>query len=101
MPQMPNGMPGMPQMPNGMPGMQQPGMPGMQRPGMPETTPGDGNMYPSMPGMPNGMPPMTCEQLRDMMIRMNCPMNGNTTNAPRTVVPPENGTATPPANNNR
>ena len=115
MPMMPQpGMPGMsqpsmPQMPS-MPGMSQPSMPGvpqpsvpsmpqpgMQRPCMPEAAPGDGNMYPSTPSMPNGMPPMTCEQLRDMMRRMNCPMNENATNVPRTVVPPENSTATPPA----
>ena len=65
-----------------------------QTPGM---TPNDGNMYP-MPGTPNGMPQMDCEQLREMMRRMNCPMNGNG-EMPRPIVPPENGTATPPQNN--
>lgn len=91
-PQQPQ-MPRSPQQPQ-MPGMQQPGMPGM---GMPGITP-DGNMYPQMPGMPNGMP-ITCDQLREMMMRMNCPMNGNGmngVNGPRPIVPPENGTATTP-----
>lgn len=84
--------PGM-QMPQ-MPGMQQPGMPQMPR--IPQMPPGDGNIYPSMPNLPGGMPPMTCEQLREMMRRMNCPMDGNVTNGTRPIVPPENGTATPP-----
>lgn len=116
MPGMPNGMPGMmqptmPGMPNGMPGMMQPGMPnGMPQmpsmpsmPGMPQMpgmTP-DGNIYPGMPCMPNGMP-MTCEMLRDMMRRMNCPMNGEgseETSMPRPVTPPENGIIPPPQNN--
>ena len=61
------------------------------------TTPGMPTM-PMMPGMP-GMPGITCDQLMDIMRRMNCPMNGNGTNAPRPIVPPENGTAAPPQNN--
>lgn len=101
MPQMP-GMP-QPSMPQqGMPQMpRMPQMPGMQQPAM---TP-DGNMYPTMPGMPGGMPNMTCDQLREMMRRMNCPMSE--TPITRPVVPPENGTTqtpqsvTQPRNNNR
>lgn len=96
-PQMPD-MPGMPQHPQmpGMPQQPQMPMPGMpQQPQMPGMMP-DGNMYPMMPGMPNGMPPLNCEQLMEMMRRMNCPMNGNETNLPRPIVPPENGTASQP-----
>ncbi|MDD4088290.1 MAG: hypothetical protein PHP29_01200 [Tissierellia bacterium] len=76
MPMMP-GMPGTPRMPQA-PGMQQPQMPMMpQMPQMPGMPPQDGNMYPMMPGMP----PVTCEQLREMMTRMNCPMNGEESGA--------------------
>ena len=109
MPGMPN-MPGMPQMPNmapqthnGMTGTAIPGMTGTQLPGMPrmpETAPGDGNIYPSMPEIPNVIAP-TCEQLMELMRRMNCPMDGmtNETNGQIPIVSPENGTAVPPANN--
>jgi len=86
MPPMPNGtmpsMPGMPEfnLPNGdLPAM--PAMPGM---------PADGNFYPGtqVPEMNNGTMPMqmTCEQLMEMMRRMNCnmdhmgDMNSNTQN---------------------
>lgn len=71
MPQMPNGtmppyMPSMPQMPE-WPDGDMPAMPAM---------PGDSNYYPDMqmPYMNNStMPtPMTCEQLMEMMKRMNC-----------------------------
>ncbi|NLK65292.1 MAG: hypothetical protein GX289_09375 [Tissierellia bacterium] len=106
MPQMPEmQQPGMPMMP-GMPQTQMPMMPEMPQtqmpmmPGMPQTgmPTDDGNMYPMMPGMPQpGMPPVTCEQLRELMRRMNCPINSNQdlNNRERPLVPPENGTVPP------
>ncbi|HRC81136.1 MAG TPA: hypothetical protein PLF27_07105 [Sedimentibacter sp.] len=100
-------MPGMPQtqmpMMPGMPQTQMPMMPGMPEmpqtqmpitPGMPPQMPGmppaDGNIYPTMPEMmqPGMMPRINCEQLRELMRRMNCPVNG-------TPAQPENGTASP------
>ena len=89
-------MPGMPQtqMPM-MPGMPQtqmhmtPEMPQTQMPSMPGMPPADGNQYPMMPDMQlPGMIPITCEQLRDLMRRMNCPVNGS-------LQPPENETVSP------
>ena len=90
-----------------------PTMPGMPedmfnlRPFIPDTeipfeVDGDMPALPRMPGMP-GMPAMSCEQLREMMRRMNCPTSGNGTNGTngQRPVTPRNGTATPPANNNR
>ncbi len=103
MPGMPNGMPQpgmpmMPGMPNGMPQQGMPMMPGMPN-GMPQQgmpmmpgMPPDGNMYPSMPEMPNGMFPITCEQLREIMRLMNCPMNENDTTNEQGAVQPENTT---------
>ena len=68
LPRMPDEqMPGMPPMP-GMPGMPQ--MPGMMPRMMPGMMP---DMY-TVPGINNGMP-ITCEQLQEMMRRMNCPMD--------------------------
>lgn len=98
------GMPGMPGMPQqGIPGLippwmpqtQMPMMPGMPQPDMPAD---DGNMYPMMPDMQQpGMPPITCEQLRELMRRMNCPINGNqgVNSGERPIVPPENGNVPP------
>ncbi len=89
-------MPGMPQtqmpMMPGMPQTQMPMMPEMpqtQMPSMPGMPPADGNQYPMMPDMQlPGMIPITCEQLRDLMRRMNCPVNGS-------LQPPENETVSP------
>ena len=89
-------MPGMPQtqMPM-MPGMPQtqmpmtPEMPQTQMPSMPGMPPADGNQYPMTPDMQlPGMIPITCEQLRDLMRRMNCPVNGS-------LQPSENETVSP------
>ena len=76
-------MPGMPQ--TQMPMMPEiPGMPQTQMPMMPEMPPVDGNIYPVMPE--NGVPPVTCEQLRELLRWMNCPLNaGNNEN---TSLPP-------------
>ncbi|HHZ03156.1 MAG TPA: hypothetical protein GX396_09540 [Tissierellia bacterium] len=78
-------MPALPRTFNGQPGMpQMPGMPGMpQMPAMPD----DGNLYP-MPGMFYDMPQMNCEQLREMMRRMNCPMSDMEMNDRTTPRPP-------------
>ncbi|MDI9495795.1 MAG: hypothetical protein QM227_05970 [Bacillota bacterium] len=92
-------MPMMPEMPQTqmpmMPGMPQtqmpmtPEMPQTQMPSMPGMPPADGNQYPMMPDMQlPGMIPITCEQLRDLMRRMNCPVNGS-------LQPPENETVSP------
>lgn len=96
MPFMPNGdTPAMPMMPRNstMPYMPEdiniyPGIPGFpqmpQTPtmrGMPSTPNTDAPSMPNMSMPQNGMPmQITCEQLMEMMRRMNCSMDDNTTN---------------------
>ena len=94
-PRTPETQPGMPETPAspvipGMPQVPMPQMPFMPQtpttlfPGMP---PNDGNAYPFMPPI---MPQLTCEQLRELMRLMDCPLgngmnniNENTNEVPR------------------
>ncbi len=89
-------LPSMPDIPQQIiPGLIPPWMPqnGMFiMPGMPQTQtpvimPDDGNIYPVMPE--NGLPPVTCEQLRELLKWMNCPLNASDTESAALSSPDE------------